>query len=51
MLTADIPLKLVADRLGHSSVRVTCDVYSHVVAGLDDKAAATVGRMLLGRGR
>jgi integrase len=49
MLAAGVPLKIVADRLGHASVRVTGDVYSHVVAGLDEQAAETVGRLLLGK--
>jgi integrase len=29
----------VSERLGHSSVRVTADVYSHAIRGRDDEAA------------
>jgi integrase len=47
-LVAGVPLKVVADRLGHSSIRVTGDVYSHVVAGLDEDAANVVGALMLG---
>jgi integrase len=51
MLAAGVPLKVVADRLGHPSVRVTGDVYAHVVAGLDEQTAETVGHLLLGEAR
>ncbi len=44
MLAAGVPLQIVANRLGHASVRVTCDVYSHVVAGLDERASETVSK-------
>lgn len=29
LLEAGIPLETVADRVGHSSVRVTADIYAH----------------------
>jgi integrase len=29
----------VSERLGHSSVRVTADIYSHAIRGRDDEAA------------
>ena len=32
-------LPAVSERLGHSSVRVTADVYSHAIRGQDDEAA------------
>ena len=31
--------KVVQDRLGHSSISVTLDVYSHVVPGMQEVAA------------
>ncbi|MFV0316163.1 MAG: tyrosine-type recombinase/integrase [Microthrixaceae bacterium] len=34
--------KIVSERLGHSSVAVTLDTYSHVVEGMDADAATTV---------
>jgi integrase len=34
-----VPLPVVSARLGHSSVRVTADIYSHAVHGQDDEAA------------
>ena len=32
-------LATVSERLGHSSVRVTADVYSHAIRGHDQEAA------------
>jgi integrase len=39
LLAAGMPLPAVSERLGHSSVRVTADVYSHAIRGQDDEAA------------
>jgi integrase len=39
MLANGVPLPVVSERLGHSSVRVTADVYSHAIHGQDDEAA------------
>jgi len=41
------PLEIVAKRLGHSSTRITADVYSHVDEGMDDDAAARLGAAFL----
>jgi integrase len=35
-----VPLKVVSERLGHSSIRVTAALYSHVDAAMDADAAA-----------
>jgi integrase len=38
-LVADgVPLPVVAERLGHSSIRTTADVYTHALRGQDDDA-------------
>ena len=34
-----VPLPAASERLGHSSVRVTVDVYAHALRGQDDEAA------------
>jgi len=39
LLAAGVQLIDVSERLGHSSVRVTADVYSHAIRGRDDEAA------------
>jgi integrase len=41
--------KVVSERLGHSTVGITLDTYSHVVQGLDAEAAATVAKKLFSR--
>jgi integrase len=43
-----VSLETLAKRLGHSSPRVTMEVYSHVDEGMDDDAAARLGAAFLG---
>lgn len=38
MLANGVPLPVVSQRLGHSSVRTTADIYSHAIHGQDDEA-------------
>jgi integrase len=38
--------KVVQQRLGHSSIMVTLDIYSHVLDELDDQAAGVLTRAL-----
>jgi integrase len=38
LLDIGVPLPVVSARLGHSSVRVTADIYSHAIHGQDDEA-------------
>lgn len=33
--------KLIQERLGHSSIQVTFDIYGHLLPGADEEAAAT----------
>jgi integrase len=49
-LAAGIPAKIVSERLGHATVQITLDTYSHVLPGLDAQAAETVARLILGDG-
>jgi integrase len=49
-LAAGVPAKVVSERLGHATVAVTMDIYSHVLPGLDREAADTVARLILGGG-
>ena len=39
MLKQGIPPKIVQERLGHASIQVTLDTYSHVAPGLQETAA------------
>jgi integrase len=38
--------KVVSERLGHASVNITLDTYSHVLPGLQDAAAAALDTVL-----
>ena len=40
MLRQGIHPKIVQERLGHSSIQITLDIYSHVVPGIQEAAAA-----------
>jgi len=48
--SAHVDLKTVSERLGHSSIRVTADVYQHAVSALDADAAMSVQRAIRGAG-
>jgi integrase len=39
MLKQGVPLKVLSERLGHSSISVTADVYAHVIPGMQESAA------------
>ena len=39
MLQQGVHPKIVSERLGHSSVSITLDTYSHVLPGLQERAA------------
>jgi integrase len=41
-MIASVPLKVVSERLGHSSVKITADTYQHPSAELDRAAAAVI---------
>ncbi len=41
-----IPAKVVQERLGHSDIGVTLNIYSHVTPGLGRRAAAQMGAIL-----
>ena len=41
---------MISQRLGHATIAITMDTYSHVIPGLDEQAAETVARLILGDG-
>jgi integrase len=45
-MRAGIHVKVVSERLGHSSVRVTLDRYSHVTVDMQDTAAEATDALL-----
>ena len=46
-LAAGVHPKVVQERLGHSSISITLDTYSHVVKGLQHEAAEKVAALLV----
>jgi integrase len=47
-LAAGVPAKIVSERLGHANIAITMDTYSHVLPGMDERAANAVARLILG---
>jgi integrase len=48
LLTRGVHPKIVSDVLGHSSISITLDTYSHVIPALGDAAALTIEDALRG---
>jgi integrase len=46
MLASGVHPKIASERLGHSRVGITLDLYSHVVERLQEDAVARVGRAM-----
>ncbi|WP_297965979.1 tyrosine-type recombinase/integrase [uncultured Anaerovibrio sp.] len=42
LLEAGVPVKVVSERLGHASAKMTLDVYAHVIDHQQDKAVAAL---------
>ncbi len=47
-LQADIHPKVVSERLGHATVSITLDTYSHAIPALQEDAAERVAKLLFG---
>jgi integrase len=50
-LSAGVHAKVMSERLGHSTVSITLDIYSHAVPGLQEDAAERLGALVLGSTR
>jgi len=48
LLAAGVPIQVVAQRLGHSQVSMTLDVYAHALPDMQRDAAAKLGAVLAG---
>jgi hypothetical protein len=46
MLASGVHPKVASERLGHSKVGITLDLYSHVMPGMQEDAAAQVDNAL-----
>jgi len=42
----NVPVKVISERLGHSSVAITLDLYSHVLPGMQEDAARKIDAAL-----
>lgn len=47
-LQAGVHPSVVSERLGHSTVAMTLDTYTHVIPALQEQAAATVAELVFG---
>jgi integrase len=47
LLMAGVHPKIASERLGHSKVGITLDLYSHVMPGMQEDAAAKVDAALI----
>ncbi len=46
MMEAALPPKVVSETLGHSTVKLTLDTYSHVSPAMQDEAARRMDNLL-----
>jgi len=46
MLRQGVNIKVLQERLGHSSIQITLDTYSHVAPGLQAAAAARFDELI-----
>jgi len=46
LLKAGVHPKIVSERLGHANIGITLDTYSHVLPGLQERAAECFDEML-----
>jgi integrase len=45
VLSKNVKAKVVSEMLGHSSITITLDIYSHLLPGLQEKAVKTLEEM------
>jgi integrase len=48
MLKQGVPVKVVSEMLGHSSIAITLGIYGHVMPGMAEEAGAALSASLLG---
>ncbi len=41
-------VKIISERLGHASIGITLDTYSHVLPAADARTATSLARLILG---
>jgi integrase len=48
LLSARVNPKVVSEMLGHATVAITLDIYSHVLPDMQHDAASAMGNLLYG---
>jgi integrase len=51
LISGDVPIKAIQERLGHASIVMTMDRYGHLLDGVDDQLIAALDARLPGDGR
>lgn len=51
MLKRNIPAKVASERLGHSTIRIILDLYSHVLKEMQEEAANKIEELIFKRGQ
>ena len=51
LLQAGTPVHVVSERLGHSKIQMTLEIYAHVLPDMQREAAETIGAILSGKVR
>lgn len=51
LMSAGEPPKVVQERLGHSSIQLTLDTYSHVIPGMQERATERLETLLAAKGK
>lgn len=46
LLLSGVPAKIVSERLGHASIAITLDLYSHVLPDMQDQAADAMSALI-----
>jgi integrase len=49
-LAAGVAMKVVSERLGHSTTGITADLYTHVIPAVAQEAADAIARLILPEG-
>jgi integrase len=49
MISQGAPMKGASDRLGHSSIQITQDIYGHVERSVQEQIAATIEKAIWGK--
>lgn len=45
-MSPDITMKMISERLGHSSIRITMDIYGHLMPGMQKNAVKSLDKLL-----